>query len=204
MRGPAHGEKSHALRGPGTAAARSARLLRRLPRRRGGGHPQPARPRQPVHERRLPGRNRLSGHGVFAIVRAPTGMQRLRRALHSHPEGAVAVGQGVPKRRGTALRAGGISGALQPALDRPAPGLPHASPGAPATPCARSRCMNTLNSLSKKSGAKHEPIGPTIAVHESWVFSTIGTIFYVQLLAYMKVVVVNPLLVRFGLWNARN
>ncbi len=46
--------------------------------------------------------------------------------------------------------------ALQPALDRSAPGLPHASPGAPAVPCARSRCMNTLNSLSNKSGAKHE------------------------------------------------
>lgn len=39
-------------------------------------------------------------------------------------------------------------------LARPAPGLPHARSSAPAAPCARSRCMNTLNSLSKKSGAK--------------------------------------------------
>jgi hypothetical protein len=40
-------------------------------------------------------------------------------------------------------------------LDRPPLGLPHAGPSAPATPCARTCCMNTLNSLSKKSSAKH-------------------------------------------------
>jgi HTH-like domain len=50
MRGPARGPESHALRGPGTTAPGSARLLRRISRRRGGGHPQPARSRQPVHE----------------------------------------------------------------------------------------------------------------------------------------------------------
>ena len=47
------GQESHAVRGAGTAAASGARLLRRLPRWRGGGHSQPARPRQPVPERRL-------------------------------------------------------------------------------------------------------------------------------------------------------
>ena len=40
-------------------------------------------------------------------------------------------------------------------------GLPYASPGAPATPCARSCGMNTLNSLSKNSGAQHGVHGPT-------------------------------------------
>ena len=32
--------------------------------------------------------------------------------------------------------------------------LPHASPGSPAAPCTRSCRVNTLNSVSKKSGAK--------------------------------------------------
>src|SRR5713226_6685866 len=82
-------------------------------------------------------------------------MQRLRRTVHSHAEGAVAVGQGVPERRGTAMRAGGISRPLQPALDRPAPGLPHARPSPPTAPRAGSCGMNTLNPVSKKSGAKH-------------------------------------------------
>ena len=36
----------------------------------------------------------------------------------------------------------------------PAPGLPHTCPGSPATPCIPSRCMNTLRSVSRKSGAK--------------------------------------------------
>ena len=43
-----------------------------------------------------------------SFVRQPE-VQRLRRTVHSHAEGAVAVGQGVPERRGTAVRAGGIS-----------------------------------------------------------------------------------------------
>jgi hypothetical protein len=67
-------EQGQVIRGAGTAAASSTRLLRRLPRRRGCGHPQPARPRQPVHERRLPSRNRLFGHGIFAVVRATARM----------------------------------------------------------------------------------------------------------------------------------
>ena len=36
------------------------------------------------------------------------------------------------------------------------------SPGSPAAPCARSRGMNTLNSLSKKSGAKQGLLWPPI------------------------------------------
>lgn len=103
----------------------------------------------------------LTRYGVFALVRATAGMQRLRRAVHSHAEGAVVVGQGVSERRGTAWRAGGISRAVQPTLDRSAPGLPHARASSPATPCARSCRMNTLNSLSKKSGAKQLRIPPS-------------------------------------------
>ena len=42
--------------------------------------------------------------------------------------------------------------------------LPHARPGPPAATCARSCRMNTLNSLSKKSGAKHLPKLPVSPV----------------------------------------
>ncbi len=62
--------------------------------------------------------------------------------------------QDLSERGRVAVRTGGISRALHPALDRPAPKLPHARPGSPAAPCARSRCMKTLNSLSNQSGAK--------------------------------------------------
>src|SRR3989454_12689094 len=155
MRGPSRGQESHAVRGPGAAPAGGARLLRRIPRGGRGRHWQPARPRQPVHERRLPSGDRLPGHAIFAFVRAPTGMQWLRRALHPHAERAIPVGAHVSERGRVAAWAGGISRALQSALDRPALGLPHASPGSPATSCTWSRCMNTLSSVSKKSGAKH-------------------------------------------------
>ena len=90
MRGPARGQESHAFRGAGTTAASNASLLRRLPRGRSSWHPQPTRPKSP------------SWHGVVTIVRAPAGMQRLCRTVHSHIEGAIVVGQGVPERRGTA------------------------------------------------------------------------------------------------------
>lgn len=57
----------------------------------------------------MSGENRLSGHAGFAVVGAPAGRQQLRRTVHLHAEGAVAVRQGVSEHRGTALRAGGIS-----------------------------------------------------------------------------------------------
>src|SRR3989454_8013381 len=62
---------------PYTTLFRS-RLLRRIPRGGRGRHSQPARPRQPVPERRLPSGDRLPGHAIFAFLRAPTGMQWLR------------------------------------------------------------------------------------------------------------------------------
>src|SRR3989442_1602317 len=154
MRGPSRGQESHAVRGPGAAPAGGARLLRRIPRGGRGRHSQPARPRQPVPERRLPSGDRLPGHAIFAFLRAPTGMQWLRRAVHPHAERAIPVGAHVSERGRVAAWAGGISRALQSALDRPALGLPHASPGSPAASCTWSRCMNTLSSVSKKSGAK--------------------------------------------------
>src|SRR5256712_9727095 len=155
MRGPSRGQESHAVRGLGAAPAGGARLLRRIPRGGRGRHSQPARPRQPVHERRLPSGDRLPGHAIFAFVRAPTGMQWLRRAVHPHAERAIPVGAHVSERGRVAAWAGGISRALQSALDRPALGLPHASPGSPAASCTWSHCMNTLSSVSKKSGALH-------------------------------------------------
>ena len=90
-----------------------------------------------------------------SFVRQPECNGCVERFIRTLKEQLLWV-QGVPERRGTAMRAGGISRALQPALDRPAPGLPHASPGSPAAPCTRSCCMNTLNSVSKKSGAKQD------------------------------------------------
>src|SRR5947209_15870456 len=89
-------------------------------------------------------------------------MHLLRRALHPHAERAIPVGAHVSERGRVAAWAGGISRALQSALDRPALGLPHASPGSPATSCTWSRCMNTLSSVSKKSGAKHSDHGEWI------------------------------------------
>src|SRR5437879_3413524 len=154
MRGPSRGQEGHAVRGPGAAPAGGARLLRRIPRGGRGRHSQPARPRQPVPERRLPSGDRLPGHAIFAFLRAPTGMQWLRGAVHPHAERAIPVGAHVSERGRVAAWAGGISPALQSALDRPALGLPHASPGSPAASCTWSRCMNTLSSVSKKSGAK--------------------------------------------------
>src|SRR5437660_1535658 len=156
MRGPSRGQESHAVRGPGAAPAGGARLLRRIPRGGRGRHSQPARPRQPVPERRLPSGDRLPGHAIFAFVRAPTGMQWLRRAVHPHAERAIPVGAHVSERGRVAAWAGGISRALQSALDRPALGVPHARPGSPAASCTWSRCMNTLSSVSKKSGAKQD------------------------------------------------
>src|SRR5207302_4817683 len=73
-------------------------------------------------------------------------------------------GAHVSERGRVAAWAGGISRALQSALDRPALGLPHASPGSPATSCTWSRCMNTLSSVSKKSGAKHRRVGTMVAL----------------------------------------
>ena len=52
---------------------------------------------------------RLMRVAQLLIVRAPAGMQRLRRTVHSHAEGVAAVGQGVSEHRGAAMRAGGIS-----------------------------------------------------------------------------------------------
>src|SRR2546428_5571479 len=74
---------------------------------------------------------------------------------HPHAERAIPVGAHVSERGRVAAWAGGISRALQSALDRPALGVPHARPGSPAASCTWSRCMNTLSSVSKKSGAKH-------------------------------------------------
>src|SRR5207302_215277 len=106
-----------------------------------------------------PSGDRLPGHAIFAFLRAPTGMQWLRRAVHPHAERAIPVGAHVSERGRVAAWAGGISRALQSALDRPALGLPHASPGSPAASCTWSRCMNTLSSVSKKSGAKQILVG---------------------------------------------
>src|SRR5207245_2467106 len=128
--------------------AGGARRLRRIPRGGRGRHSQPARPRQPVPERRLPSGDRLPGHAIFAFLRAPTGMQWLRGAVHPHAERAIPVGAHVSERGRVAAWPGGISRALQSALDRPALGVPHARPGSPAASCTWSRCMNTLSSVS--------------------------------------------------------
>src|SRR5207253_2880649 len=130
-------------------------LLRRIPRGGRGRHSQPARPRQPVPERRLPSGDRLPGHAIFAFLRAPTAMQWLRGAVHPHAERAIPVGAHVSERGRVAAWPGGISRALQSALDRPALGVPHARPGSPAASCTWSRCMNTLSSVSNQSGALH-------------------------------------------------
>src|SRR5712692_2327737 len=82
-------------------------------------------------------------------------MQWLRRAVHPHAERAIPVGAHVSERGRVAAWPGGISRALQSALDRPALVVPHARPGSPAASCTWSRCMNTLSSVSNKSGAKH-------------------------------------------------
>src|SRR2546422_6647847 len=87
--------------------------------------------RRPPRSTLFPYTTLFRSHAIFAFLRAPTGMQWLRRAVHPHAERAIPVGAHVSERGRVAAWAGGISRALQSALDRPALGLPHASPGSP-------------------------------------------------------------------------
>ena len=63
--------------------------------------------------RRFPGRDQVSGHRSFAVLRARTRGQWRRRALHPNLEGELALGADVQNHRGTARRARRIRQALQ-------------------------------------------------------------------------------------------
>ena len=99
------GAPRHALRGAGAAAPGAAGTLRRLRGGRRHGACAAPRPRQPVHERPLPGRAALPRHPLEPVVRGRARGQRLRRALHPHAQGAAALGRDVRDGRAAAPRA---------------------------------------------------------------------------------------------------
>ena len=104
---------SQSLRGAGAGPAGGASVLR-LHRARCGAWAQAAsRSRLQLHVRRFPGRDQMSGHRSFTVLRARTRGQWRRRALHPNLEGELALGADVQNHRGTARRARRIRQALQ-------------------------------------------------------------------------------------------
>ena len=82
-----------------------------------------------LHVRRFPGRDQVSGHRSFAVLRARTRGQWRRRALHPNLEGELALGADVQNHRGTARRACRIRQALQSNLARRAAWIQNAREG---------------------------------------------------------------------------
>ena len=126
------GAPRHALRGAGAAAPGAAGTLRRLRGGRRHGACAAPRPRQPVHERPLPGRAALPRHPLEPVVRGRARGQRLRRALHPHAQGAAALGRDVRDGRAAAPRAARVQRPLQPRL-----GSSSATATVPRPPFAR-------------------------------------------------------------------
>src|SRR3954449_13393425 len=77
----------------------------------------------------LPGRDPLPRRRELAGLRARARGQRLRRAVHPHPEGEPAVGAALRDRRGASPGASRLQGDLQPDLDHRAARLQDAGPG---------------------------------------------------------------------------
>ena len=90
----------HPLRGARADPPGRAALLRRVRQGHRARPRRPARSRDPVHVRRLPEGARLPRHRELARLRARARGQRLRRALHPHPEGEPALGADLRHRRG--------------------------------------------------------------------------------------------------------
>src|SRR3954449_3835905 len=100
----------------------------------------------------LPGRDPLPRRRELAGLRARARGQRLRRAVHPHPEGEPAVGAALRDRRGASPGAPGLQGDLQPGLDHRAARLQDAGPGScrsarPATygRVSADRCLTTVD-----------------------------------------------------------
>ena len=70
--------------------------------RRGAWAQAASRPRLQLHVWRFPGRDQMSGHRSFAVLRARTRGQWRRRALHPNLEGELALGADVQNHRGPA------------------------------------------------------------------------------------------------------
>ena len=88
-------------------------VLRRHRARRGAWAQAASRSWLQLHVRRFPGRDQMSGHRSFAVLRARTRGQRRRRALHPNLEGELALGADIQNHRGPARRARRIRQALQ-------------------------------------------------------------------------------------------
>ena len=90
-----------------------ASVLRRRRARRGAWAQAASRSWLQLHVRRFPGRDQMSGHRSFAVLRPRTRGQWRRRALHPNLEGELALGADVQNHRGTTRRARRIRQALQ-------------------------------------------------------------------------------------------
>ena len=89
-------QASDALRGPGATPARRPGTLHWLPGQHRLWTSTPARSRRAVHERRLPERDPVPGHGIVAGVRWRARRQRLYRTLLQNAQGAIAPGPTLP------------------------------------------------------------------------------------------------------------
>jgi hypothetical protein len=118
----------------------------------------PPRPRQPVHLACLPGRAQDPRHRVEPVLRPPARRQRLRRAIHPHPEGAAALAAAIPHGRGARPGAPRLRTPLQQPLDHRADRLPNAS-NAPTHPPRGGR-VNTDFNLSQKLDAVQRDFTP--------------------------------------------
>src|ERR1051325_3567406 len=155
MRRHPRARTGYPLPGPGADPPRRTASLRSI--REGGcpGSVRPPRPRLAIHVGSLPERTRLPRHRQFARLRAGTGRQWLRRAVHPHAEGKPALGADFREYRGTASGFAGIPRDLQHDLADRAPRLPLASPISPeAASNARSGSIG-FNPVSQKPRAVH-------------------------------------------------
>ena len=144
--------RGHPLRGPRAAPPGHPPALRRLPRGRRGRPGAPPRPRQPVHERPLPDRAALPGDRQQPGLRPRARGQRVRRALHPHPQRTAPLDRALRLRRSPAPGAPRLQGPLQPRVAHRAPRPPDAS-GRPGRVRCRRGSLITISPVSRKSGA---------------------------------------------------
>ena len=83
---------SQSLRGARAGPAGGASVLRLHRARRGAWAQAASRSWLQLHVRRFPGRDQMSGHRSFAVLRARTRGQWRRRTLHPNPVGEPLVG----------------------------------------------------------------------------------------------------------------
>src|SRR4051794_19147866 len=134
-------------------------------------------------KRSFPERIDLSRDRQFARLRAGTGRQWLRRALHPHAQGKPALGADLRDHRGAAAGAARVPGNLQHDLAGRAPRLPHANPISPEATSNRRHRGVGFNPVSQKPRAVQKeppcctdwPVGVGIwAVYDDDSFLTLG------------------------------